>query len=157
MHALWASDKLPGSDTLKVKLFNSLSQVGAAVFLLLTALVPSAYPCLALTTLTISMGLLGMATASALLNPPPSTLASSVGNFVGGFYKSATLVSLDFAPFLLGIVGIVDNAVWLGLPFAVHALGADQGDATTWQAVFVGGSRIICVWMIPVGVVLVGC
>ena len=120
----YVSDQLPWGDTVKVKLFNSLALFGMAVFLVFLALVPPERQYLALSMLVAAMAFLGFHS--------------------GGFFKAVTLMSMEFAPIVMGLVTLIDVLIWLVTPYVIAA-AAPSDSFAEWQSIFYGCSGLLFV------------
>uniref|UniRef100_A0A914WPG8 Major facilitator superfamily (MFS) profile domain-containing protein n=1 Tax=Plectus sambesii TaxID=2011161 RepID=A0A914WPG8_9BILA len=112
----FASDKIRFlSDTVKVKLFNSIAMIGMGVFFVLLAIVPVSEQIVCL--------LLFIGSATIL------------GFNAGGFFKSVTLVARHYNHVVMGIITLITCLNQLIMPLLVQALTPNNSEGE-WRLVY---------------------
>uniref|UniRef100_A0A915Q470 Major facilitator superfamily (MFS) profile domain-containing protein n=1 Tax=Setaria digitata TaxID=48799 RepID=A0A915Q470_9BILA len=112
-----ASDKIVSfSETIKVRLFNTVAFMGMSIFLIALAYTPASQTTIALICLISSATILGFNT--------------------GGFFKSCTLVARQYSYFVSAIVQVIMCTAMLTVPFIVNSL-TPNGLPEEWYYVFI--------------------
>ncbi len=110
-------------ESIRLKIFNTVSLAGMAVFLAALGFTPKN---------ASDIGVALLVCAAAIL-----------GFNAGGFYKSATLVGRQFSPTVMGFVQLISCFILLVVPFIKGAIVQNEHEITEWRVVFLLAAGIL--------------
>ena len=106
-----SNDKIRSmSETLKTKVYNTIAFGSMAIFLVVLSFIPPNSGSIGLIVMTVGTTLLGFN--------------------IGGFYKSGSLISGPYAPFVMGQVSTAMTLTMLIVPLIVNSLTPNN---TQWE------------------------
>uniref|UniRef100_A0A7E4VF49 MFS domain-containing protein n=1 Tax=Panagrellus redivivus TaxID=6233 RepID=A0A7E4VF49_PANRE len=111
----WASDRLCLPEAIKLRIFNSLAQIGCAICLLPLGFIHEGQGTLAIVCFTASISFLGLVSCGSM--------------------KSATLVARSFTHFVMAVVQLIICISMLVVPYIVAAMAPDN-TIEQWRYVF---------------------
>ncbi|KAL3074192.1 hypothetical protein niasHS_015022 [Heterodera schachtii] len=113
------------SEVNKMRLFNSIALVLSAFFFVLVGFVPENLPFVAILIMTLNL--------------------AAVACNTGGFYKCATLVTRQYAHFVVAGIQFEKSVTLFVAPFLYALFISDESSLVQWRAIFIGMAVVLLI------------